>query len=190
VSCPTTSALAAAVRRRRLGFAVIAARGTSDHAGVYAQYVLGGLARLPGMDECVVLGRGYNLATAFEWALKLKELALVHAQAYSTADFQHGPVASLGQGGQVLAVLAHGPLADDLRALLLELRRDRYARVVALAEDALEGIDHLRFPDRLPEWLSPIVDIVPAQLFAAALATAKGYDTERPRGLQMVTLTR
>ena len=142
-----------------------------------------------GMSGCVVLGRGYNLATAFEWALKLKELAYVHAQAYSTADFQHGPVASLGYGDHVLAILADGPLAADLSELVAGLRRDRHARIITLAGRPTSGVDHLPFPDELPEWLSPMVDIVPAQLFTAALAEAKGLDTERPRGLQKVTLT-
>lgn len=142
-----------------------------------------------GLADCAVLGRGFNLATAFEWALKLKELAYVRAQAYSSADFQHGPVASLAPGGDILAVVAHGPLAADTGDLVARLRRDRRARVLVLAGEPLPGADHLRFPDTLPEWLSPLVDIIPAQLFTAALARAKGLDVEQPRGLKKVTLT-
>jgi glucosamine--fructose-6-phosphate aminotransferase (isomerizing) len=142
-----------------------------------------------GMVDCAVLGRGFNLATAFEWALKLKELAYVRAQAYSSADFQHGPVASLAPGGDILAVVARGPLAADTAELVARLRRERRARVLVLAGNPLPGADHLPFPDTLPEWLSPLVDIIPAQLFAAALARAKGLDVERPRGLKKVTLT-
>jgi glutamine---fructose-6-phosphate transaminase (isomerizing) len=142
-----------------------------------------------GLVDCVVLGRGFNLATAFEWALKLKELAYVRAQAYSSADFQHGPVASLAPGGDILAIVASGPLAADASELVARLRRDRKARVLALAGEPLPGADHLPFPDTLPEWLSPLVDIIPAQLFTAALARAKGLDVERPRGLKKVTLT-
>jgi glucosamine--fructose-6-phosphate aminotransferase (isomerizing) len=142
-----------------------------------------------GLADCVVLGRGFNLATAFEWALKLKELAYVRAQAYSSADFQHGPVASLAPGGDVLAVVASGPLAADSAELVARLRKERSARVLVLAQDSLPGADHLPFPDTLPEWLSPLVDIIPAQLFAAALARAKGLDVERPRGLKKVTRT-
>jgi glutamine---fructose-6-phosphate transaminase (isomerizing) len=143
-----------------------------------------------GMNDCIVLGRGYNLATAFEWALKLKELAYVRAQAYSTADFQHGPVASLAPGADVLAVVARGPLADDSTGLVATLRRERRARVLLISGAAVAGADHLPFPDTLPEWLSPLVDIIPAQLFVAALARAKGLDVEHPRGLSKVTLTR
>ena len=142
-----------------------------------------------GLVDCAVLGRGFNLATAFEWALKLKELAYVRAQAYSSADFQHGPVASLAHGGDILAVVARGPLAAETAELVARLRKERRARVLVLAHDPLPGADHLPFPDTLPEWLSPLVDIIPAQLFTAALARAKGLDVERPRGLKKVTLT-
>ena len=143
-----------------------------------------------GLADCVVLGRGFNLATAHEWALKLKELAYVRAQAYSSADFQHGPVASLAPGADVLAIVARGPLAADAVGLVERLRSERRARILLLAGDALPGIDHLGFPDDLPEWVSPLVDIIPAQLFVAALARAKDLDVEHPRGLHKVTLTR
>ena len=143
-----------------------------------------------GLADCVVLGRGFNLATALEWALKLKELAYVRAQAYSTADFQHGPVASLEPGADVLAILARGALAADATDLVDRLRTERRARVLLLSDDPVPGTDHLPFPDVLPEWLSPLVAIIPAQLFAAALARAKGVDVESPRGLNKVTLTR
>jgi glucosamine--fructose-6-phosphate aminotransferase (isomerizing) len=138
----------------------------------------------------VVLGRGFNLATAHEWALKLKELAYVRAHAYSSADFQHGPVASLDPGADVLAIVAPGPLADDALQLVASLRRERHARVLLLAPGGARGVDHLGFPDELPEWLTPLVSIIPGQLFVAALARAKGLDLERPRGLNKVTLTR
>ena len=142
------------------------------------------------MVGCVVLGRGFNLATALEWALKLKELAYVRAHAYSTADFEHGPVASLDPGAELLAVSADGPMADDLAALAERLVRERDARVLALAGHALPGAELLPFPDELPEWLSPLAAIVPAQLFCYHLTLAKGFSTEAPRGLHKVTLTR
>lgn len=142
------------------------------------------------LEECVILGRGYNLSTALEWALKLRELAYVRAHGYSTADFQHGPVASLPPGGDLLAVSAAGPMASDLADLLLRLRRERKARPLCIAEVPIDGIETLAYGDTLPEWLSPIVAIVPAQLFTVALTAAKGLDAARPRGLRKVTLTR
>jgi glucosamine--fructose-6-phosphate aminotransferase (isomerizing) len=142
------------------------------------------------MTDCVVLGRGYNLATALEWALKLKELAYVRAHAYSTADFQHGPVASLEPGGQLLAVSARGPMADDLDELVELLHGERKAAVLTLSDVQIHDAERLPFGDDLPEWLSPLVAILPAQLFCYHLALAKGLSAEAPRGLHKVTLTR
>jgi glutamine---fructose-6-phosphate transaminase (isomerizing) len=143
-----------------------------------------------GMDECVVIGRGFNLASSLEWALKLKELAGIHAQAYSTADFEHGPVASLHDGGILLAVRARGPMAADLDALLARLVAERAVRAVVAADEAPVAGAWLPFPDGVPEWLSPLVAILPAQRYAAAVTRARGLDEERPRGLSKVTLTR
>ena len=142
------------------------------------------------MTECVVVGRGFNLATALEWALKLKELAGIRAQAYSAADYQHGPVASFASGGRLLAVRANGAMADDIEALVSRLVAERRGRAVLISGRAAANAAWLPFPDDLPEWLSPLVAILPAQLFAAALTAEKGMDPERPRGLNKVTLTR
>jgi glucosamine--fructose-6-phosphate aminotransferase (isomerizing) len=142
------------------------------------------------VDSCVVIGRGFNLATALEWALKLKELSGIHAQAYSTADFEHGPVASLDDGGTLLAVRARGPLAADLDALLERLVAERAVRAVVVAEEEPAAGAWLPFADGVPEWLSPLVAILPAQRYAAAVTRARGLDEERPRGLNKVTLTR
>ena len=145
--------------------------------------------RLAGMEECVVVGRGFQLATSLEWGLKLKELARVRAQAYSAADYAHGPIASFPPGGHLLAVVARGPLYDDVAGLVERLVSERRARAVALAGAPLAG-EHLRFPDELPEWLSPLTAILPAQLLTGALTRVRGMDAERPRGLAKVTLTR
>jgi glucosamine--fructose-6-phosphate aminotransferase (isomerizing) len=142
------------------------------------------------MRACVVLGRGFNLASAAEWALKLKELAGVHAQAYSTADFEHGPVASLEDGAHLLAVRARGPLAVDLDRLMGRLVAERDVRTLLVGDEAPSLGAWLPFPSDVPEWLSPLVAILPAQRYAAALTRARGLDVERPRGLSKVTLTR
>lgn len=142
------------------------------------------------MRSSVVIGRGFNLATSLEWALKLKELAGVHAQAYSTADFEHGPVASLEDGGHLLAVRARGPLAADLDALLTRLVDERKVRAIVVADEAPVAGAWLPFPAGVPEWLSPLVAILPAQRYVAAVTRARGLDEERPRGLRKVTLTR
>jgi glucosamine--fructose-6-phosphate aminotransferase (isomerizing) len=145
------------------------------------------------MDRCVVLGRGFHYATAKEWALKLKELVYVMADPYSTADFQHGPIALLEADFPVLAVVSRGAVYADTLALLSRLKSQSGAKMLVIsdAEEALAlGEVGLRIPADTPEWLAPIVSIVPAQLFCYHLARAKGYDPESPRGLRKVTLTR
>jgi glucosamine--fructose-6-phosphate aminotransferase (isomerizing) len=145
------------------------------------------------MDRCVVLGRGFNYATAQEWALKLKELAYVFADPYSAADFQHGPIAIVEPGFHMLAAAPHGAVLDDILSLLRRLRDELQANLLILSDnaEALALADaSFCLPADVPEWLTPLVAIVPAQLFSYHLTRAKGYDTEAPRGLRKVTLTK
>lgn len=144
------------------------------------------------MSQCVVLGRGYNYATAYEWALKLKEMAYVVAEPYSSADFQHGPVAIVSQGFPLLAVVPDGAVFDDVLALLSTLVGEHQAELLAISNQdrALDlAQTPVRIPGNLPEWLSPLVSIVPAQLFSFYLTQAMGYDTEAPRRLNKITRT-
>ncbi len=144
------------------------------------------------MDQCVVLGRGYNYATAFEWSLKLKELTYVVAEPYSSADFRHGPIAIVGPGFPVLAIAPGGAIYADMLALLSRLISQHRAELLVISdqEEALAlGRTSLRLPGGIPGWLSPVVSIVPAQLFCYHLTRAKGYDPEAPRGLSKITLT-
>ena len=139
-----------------------------------------------------MLGRGFEYATAREWALKLKELARVFADPYSAADFQHGPVALVEPGVPVLAVAPRGRGLGRTWSSCSAAPRDRDAEVlspVGLRRDpGLGGAGGA--PGDVPEWLRPIVSIVPAQLFAYHLTRARGLDPEAPRNLSKVTLTR
>lgn len=144
------------------------------------------------MPQCVVLGRGYNYATAFEWALKLKELTYVLTQPYSSADFQHGPIAIVEHGFPVLAIAPHGRVFNEMLALLRKLKDDHRADllIISNADEALNlATTPLHLPGDVPEWLSPLVSIVLGQLFAYHLTCAKGFDPENPRGLRKVTHT-
>jgi glucosamine--fructose-6-phosphate aminotransferase (isomerizing) len=144
------------------------------------------------MTQCVVLGRGYNYATAYEWALKLKELTYAVAAPYSSADFQHGPVAMVAQGFPVLAVMPQGAVFGHLYDLMAQLKEKHQVELLVLSnhKKALNLADRaVALPDGLPEWLSPIVAIVPGQLFCYDLTRAKGFDTESPRMLSKVTRT-
>jgi len=145
------------------------------------------------MQQCVVLGRGFNYATAFEWALKLKELTYVEAEPYSSADFQHGPIAMVARGFPVMAVLSSGPLVPSLLSFLENLKNELLAELVIISnmEKALDlGETRFAISSAVPESLSPIVNIIPAQLFAYHLTLAKGYDADHPRTIHKVTETR
>jgi len=144
------------------------------------------------MERCVVIGRGYNYATAYELALKLKELTYVLAEPYSSADFRHGPLALIEDG----SVLVIAPQSDAVYGEVVDLLKrlgERGAERLVVSDGA-EALAEARSPVPLPvsvaEWLSPFTAIVPSQLFALALTLAKGYDPDHPRGLRKVTETR
>lgn len=144
------------------------------------------------MEQCVVLGRGFNYATAFEWGLKMKELTYTVAQSYSSADFQHGPIAMVARGFPVFAVVPSGAVFDDLLVLLKRLKVKHQVELFVISDQqpALDLADTaIPLPTDVPEWLSPIVSIVPAQLLCYHLTRAKGFDTEKPRSLSKVTKT-
>jgi glucosamine--fructose-6-phosphate aminotransferase (isomerizing) len=143
------------------------------------------------MKECVVLGRGFNYATAFEWALKLKELTYVVAEPYSSADFQHGPIAMVEGGFPVMAVAPQGKVFDSMLSMIAKLRNEHAAELVVISnsKQALSlAQSPIQLPD-MPEWVSPIVSILAGQLFACHLTQVKGYDSEKPRTIQKVTET-
>jgi glutamine---fructose-6-phosphate transaminase (isomerizing) len=159
-------------------------------ATLEANASLGGqAARYAALRECVVVGRGYNYATALELALKLKELTYTQALGYSAADFRHGPIAAVAAGLPAILVMPQGATFADMHQLADDLRAQG-------ADLFVIGDAELPFPATLlpharglPEWLSPIVAIVPGQLLALHLAVAKGFEPDRPRGLQKVTRT-
>ena len=144
------------------------------------------------MSQCVVLGRGFNYATAFEWALKLKELTYLIAEPYSSADFQHGPIAMVEGSFPVLAVAPSGKVHDSMQDMLTRLRKQKDAELVVISDNAdtlALAQSPIQLPPHMPEWLTPLVSIIPAQLFACHLTEVKGYDTEEPRNLTKVTET-
>ena len=145
------------------------------------------------IDQTVVLGRGFNYATAFEWALKMKELTYMIAEPYSSADFAHGPIAMVESGYPVFAVAAKGKVFNSMLQMLQRLREQISAELVVISNDkralSLAQVP-LRIPAETPEWLSPLVSILPAQLFAYHLTLAKGYNTEQPRSIRKVTETK
>jgi len=144
------------------------------------------------MQDCVVIGRGFNYATAFELALKLKELTYIIAEPYSSADFLHGPLALIEHGFPALVVAPTGIMLPEIRDFLQVLRQREAESIVISDDEATLAEARIPIPLRaaLPEWLSPITAIVPGQLFALYLAHARDYDPDHPRGLRKVTETR
>lgn len=144
------------------------------------------------MQRLAVIGRGYNYATAFELSLKLKELAYLNAEPSSSADFRHGPIAVVEEGFPVMLVAPRGKTLADMRALA-EALQGRRAELIVISDNR-EMLSYSRTPLTLgtgmPEWLSPLLVVVPGQLFAMHLAAARGYPLDRPRGLSKVTVTR
>jgi glucosamine--fructose-6-phosphate aminotransferase (isomerizing) len=140
----------------------------------------------------VVVGRGYNLSTASEIALKIKETSAIMADGSSSADFLHGPAAVLRPGLPVLAV-APGPRAfPDLDALVERTKAAQAALlVISNRPEMLDAADvPMPLPPDLPEWLSPLVAVVPGQLWALGLCLARGMSPDAPPGLSKVTRTR
>lgn len=143
------------------------------------------------MQQCVVIGRGYNYATAFELALKLKELTYVMADSYSSADFRHGPIATVDEGLPAILIMPQGATFDDMTTLAKELR-ERGAELLIITDTPQAhslATTLLPLPTVVPEWLTPLTAIVPGQILALHLALAKGFDPDTPRGLEKVTRT-
>jgi glucosamine--fructose-6-phosphate aminotransferase (isomerizing) len=133
-----------------------------------------------------VVGRGINYGSAFEIALKIRELSGLLFEAWSAADLMHGPVAAIAPDWPVIAIAPRGPTLASMQAVVggLEARR---ARLLVIGEEPGAA---LPLVPGIPEWLSPLVTVIPGQLVALRLAELRGGDVDRPHGLQKVTLTR
>ena len=143
------------------------------------------------MTHCAVIGRGYNYSTAFEIALKIKELTQTIAEPYSSADFRHGPIAMVRNGFPVVLVAPLGYVHSDLQDLVQELRSLDSELLIISDDQYLLNHAHfsLPIPAGIPEWLSPLVTVIPGQLFSLRLAISKGLDPNQPEGLTKVTKT-
>lgn len=144
------------------------------------------------MQTCVAIGRGYNYATAFELALKLKEMTYTVIESYSSADFMHGPLAVISPGFPVAVVAPSGKMLPEMMSFMGTLK-ERGAELIVFSDDAdaaAMGRVALALPAGVPEWLSPICAIVPGQLLATYLAYTRDLDPDQPRALRKVTETR
>jgi glutamine---fructose-6-phosphate transaminase (isomerizing) len=152
----------------------------------------------PLLDEyshaigATIVGRGVNYGTAFEIALKIRELSGLVVEAYSPADLMHGPIAAIQPGWPVVLVAPSGPARPSVEDVVLPLR-ERGARLAAISDvSAVLRRAQTRLPlvPHVPEWLSPLTAVIPGQLTALRLAQLRGLDIDAPVGLNKVTLTR
>jgi glucosamine--fructose-6-phosphate aminotransferase (isomerizing) len=150
----------------------------------------GVIAEFASHDGALILGRGHNLATALETALKLKETARIFAEAYSTADFEHGPTTLADVGVPILAFRPRGAVGrmvdDTLRRVV---KQSGSCWVVGDEPSPLVTDRPALVLSPIIEELSPIPFVVPGQLLAEAVARSSGLDPDAPVGLSKVTLT-
>jgi glucosamine--fructose-6-phosphate aminotransferase (isomerizing) len=148
--------------------------------------------RLDGIEGGTVVARGVNYATSFEVALKIRELSGLLFESYSAADLMHGPIAAIARDWPVIAVAPRGP-ALQVMLEALDALEQRHPRLVVISDDEralARGQVALPLWTRVPEWLSPLVAVVPGQLAALQLARLRGIELDSPLGLSKVTLTR
>ncbi|HEX7039790.1 MAG TPA: glutamine--fructose-6-phosphate transaminase (isomerizing), partial [Trueperaceae bacterium] len=141
---------------------------------------------LLGARSALFLGRGVNVATALEGALKLKEISYVHAEAYPTGEMKHGPIALIDEHLPVVAVATASPLYDKTVSNLQEVKA-RDGRLIVVANEGDERVrehaDEVVYVPRTHEYLSPVVNVVPLQLLAYEVANRLGRDVDQPRNL-------
>ena len=143
------------------------------------------------MQDGYVIARGFNYATALEMSLKLAETCYVGMLGYSAADFLHGPIAAVHENEACFLIAPPGKTFGGMKEMAERLHERGAETVVISSEDDILNLatTPLKFPATVEEELSPLLYILPGQLLAYYLATAKGYDPDRPRGLSKVTLT-
>ncbi len=137
-------------------------------------------------NNFLFLGRGVNFPTALEGALKLKEISYIHAEGYPGAEMKHGPIALIDINFPTLVVLTDKESKTKMMSNIKEIKA-RKGRVIALISDDDHDTEHLvddiiRIPS-VPDIISPILSVVPLQLFAYYVALLRGCNVDQPRNL-------
>jgi len=149
--------------------------------------------RFQHSEDFLFVGRAIHYPIAMDGALKLKEVSYVHAEGYPTGETKHGPNALIDENLPVVMIATHDPsypssfLRYEKNVAALKGFTKQRAKVIALASEGdkqIEDIaDHTIFVPQTPELLSPILEIIPLQLFAYHMAVLKGLDVDKPRNL-------
>ena len=134
--------------------------------------------------DVIFLGRGINYPIALEGALKLKEISYIHAQGYPAGELKHGPIALLDQNVPVISIAVPGVVYEKVLSNSQEAKA-RDARLIGVAPYGPESemFDQLFSIPKVSEWVSPLLTVVPLQLFSYHIAAHKGLDVDQPRNL-------
>ncbi|MCU0307385.1 MAG: glutamine--fructose-6-phosphate transaminase (isomerizing) [Thermoleophilia bacterium] len=155
-------------------------------ASGHPEEVLQTAARYADRPFFLYLGRHVGMPVCFEGALKLKEISYIPTEAYPAGEMKHGPIALLDEGSPVVVVATDGHVFDKVVSNIQEVRA-RGARVIAVATEGNEEIaahaDDVLWVPRTPALLSPVLSVVPLQLFAYGIARARGLNVDQPRNL-------
>ncbi len=137
-------------------------------------------------ENALYLGRGVNMPTAYEGALKLKEISYIHAEGYPAGEMKHGPIALIDSGLPVVVIAPRDPWYDKMFSQI-EQAKARGGRVIAVATEGDEQIqtlaDQVLFVPDTPWLLSPVTTVIPLQLLAYHIAAQRGLDVDQPRNL-------
>ena len=140
--------------------------------------------KFSGANSMLFLGRHVGFPTALEGALKLKELAYMHAEGFAGGELKHGPIALIEKGTPVVAIMpAAGSLLAEKMASNIQEVKARGAVVIAIADSDLKTADHLVRIPTTHEFLQPVLAVVPLQVIAYEMAVARGNDVDQPRNL-------
>jgi len=141
---------------------------------------------LKDTEHCLYLGRGINMPTAYEGALKLKEISYIHAEAYPAGEMKHGPIALIDEEMPVIAIATRDPWYEKMISQI-EQTKARGGIVVAVGTDGDELLpeiaDHVLWVPPTPWLLSPVTTIIPLQLLSYHIAVLRGADVDQPRNL-------
>ncbi|MGQ9707710.1 MAG: glutamine--fructose-6-phosphate transaminase (isomerizing) [bacterium] len=143
-------------------------------------------ARLAYAHDFIYLGRNLNYPSALEGALKLKEIAYVHATGYPAGEMKHGPISLISENVPVIGIAPKDSVYDKMVSNLAEARA-RKGRIIAIGTEGDDGLrelaDTVLYIPKTPEYLSPILIAPPLQLLAYHIAVLRGCDVDKPRNL-------
>ncbi|UCF27688.1 MAG: glutamine--fructose-6-phosphate transaminase (isomerizing) [Chloroflexota bacterium] len=141
---------------------------------------------LKDFSHCLYLGRGINMPTAYEGALKLKEISYIHAEGYPAGEMKHGPIALIDEEMPIVVIAPRDPWYEKMFSQI-EQAKARGGIVVAVATEGDEVIptiaDHVLWVPPTPWMLSPVTTVIPLQILAYHIAALRGLDVDQPRNL-------